>query len=87
MDTGGYGIVDRDDLGDQVEQQIRYAVDQATLILFVVDAREGVTPLDQAVAEWLRRAPSRSILLANKVDSPDTHTELADFLGSVSASR
>ena len=38
VDTGGYGIVDRDDLGDQVEQQIRYAVEQATLILFVVDA-------------------------------------------------
>jgi len=80
VDTGGYGVVDRDDLGDQVEQQIRYAVDQAALILFVVDAQEGVNPLDQAVAQWLRRCSRPIILLANKVDSPDTRTELADFM-------
>src|SRR6185436_2668838 len=54
VDTGGYGIVDRDDLGEQVEQQIRFAVHEASLILFVVDARDGVTPLDQTVADWLR---------------------------------
>ncbi len=80
VDTGGYGVVDRDDLGEQVEQQIRYAVDQATLILFVVDAQEGVNPLDQAVAEWLRLCDRPIILLANKVDSPHTRTELADFV-------
>jgi GTPase len=80
VDTGGFGIVDRDDLGEQVEQQIRYAVDQATLILFVVDAQEGVSPLDQTVAEWLRRCSKPIVLLANKVDSPETHTELADLM-------
>ncbi len=80
VDTGGYGVVDRDDLGDQVEQQIRYAVEQATLILFVVDAQAGVTALDQSVAEWLRRCSKPVVLLANKVDSPDTHTELADLV-------
>lgn len=80
VDTGGYGIVDRDDLGDQVEQQIRYAVDQAVLILFVVDAQEGVNPLDQAVAQWLRRCDKPVILLANKVDAPDARTELADLV-------
>lgn len=80
VDTGGYGVVDRDDLGDQVEQQIRYAVDQATLILFLVDAQEGVNPLDQAVATWLRRCDRPVILLANKVDSPDTRTELGEFV-------
>ncbi|NLE59705.1 MAG: ribosome biogenesis GTPase Der [Planctomycetes bacterium] len=80
VDTGGYGIVDRDDLGDLVEQQIRYAVDQATLILFVVDAQEGVNPLDQSVANWLRRCAKPVILLANKVDSPNARTELADLV-------
>lgn len=80
VDTGGYGVVDRDDLGEQVEQQIRYAVDQATLILFVVDAQEGVNPLDQSVADWLRRCSKPVILLANKVDSPAARTELADLV-------
>jgi GTPase len=79
VDTGGYGIVDRDDLGKHVEQQIGFAVDQASLILFVVDARAGITPLDQAVAAWLRRADRAVFLLANKVDAPNTPTELAEL--------
>jgi GTP-binding protein len=79
VDTGGYGIVDRDDLGEQVEAQIRRAVAQAALILFVVDARAGVLPLDQAVADWLRHSGRRVLLLANKVDAPETLTESGDF--------
>ena len=79
VDTGGFGIVDRDDLSDQIEQQIRYAVDQSALILFMVDAREGALPLDQAVASWLRRCQRPVLLLANKVDSAEVRTELADF--------
>ncbi len=79
VDTGGYGIVDRDDLGEHVERQIRYAVEEAALILFVVDAREGLTALDQAVAEWLRPYNKRVILLANKADAPNTATELGEL--------
>lgn len=79
VDTGGYGIVDRDDLGAQVEQQIRYAVDQAALILFVVDAREGLNPLDTSVAKWLRESGKPVLLLANKADALNTHVDIADF--------
>ncbi|GMV97454.1 MAG: GTPase Der [Phycisphaerae bacterium] len=79
VDTGGYGLVDRDDLGDQVERQIRYAVDAAALILFVVDARDGLTPLDQAVAQWLRTSDKPVLLLANKADAPNTAVDLGDF--------
>src|SRR5262249_19930214 len=79
VDTGGYGIVDRDDLSEQVEQQIRYAVEQSSLILFVVDAQEGLMPLDTAVAEWLRKSGRCVILVANKVDADDARVELADF--------
>jgi GTP-binding protein len=79
VDTGGYGIVDRDDLGDHVERQIRYAVSEAALILFVVDAREGLTALDQAVAEWLRTSNKPTILLANKADAPNTLIDVGDF--------
>lgn len=79
VDTGGYGIVDRDDLDADVEQQIRFAVDQATLILFVVDAKDGLMPLDQAVAQWLRPANKQVVLLANKVDAVDAKTEIGEF--------
>lgn len=79
VDTGGFGIVDRDDLSAQVEQQIRYAIDQADLILFVVDAREGVAPLDQQVADLLRKCRASVILIANKVDAPDMPVETGEL--------
>lgn len=79
VDTGGYGIVDRDDLSEKVEQQICYAVAEAAVILFVVDAREGLLPLDFAAAEWLRGHNKPVILLANKVDSPDMPAELGEL--------
>src|SRR5690242_929562 len=46
-DTGGYGVIDRDNLTDDIERQIALAVDEAQLILFVVDVKTGVVPLDQ----------------------------------------
>lgn len=79
VDTGGYGIVDRDDLNAEVEQQIRFAVNAASLILFTVDAKDGLMPLDQAVAGWLREAKRPVLVLANKVDAPDTAVEMGDF--------
>src|SRR5260221_559782 len=50
VDTGGIGIVDRDDLGPQVEEQIATAISTSDVILSLVDVREGITPLDQEVA-------------------------------------
>ena len=79
VDTGGYGIVDRDDLDVHVEQQIRFAVEQAALILFVVDARDGMLPLDQEVAGWLRVANKPIVLIANKVDAPGARVDLGDL--------
>jgi len=79
VDTGGYGVVDRDDLGTHVEQQIRYAVDQATLILFVVDGRDGLNPLDVKTAEVLRKHTERVRLIANKVDEPHFDALAAEF--------
>src|SRR6476660_4757035 len=49
MDTGGIGVVDCDNLSDHIERQIQAAIDQAHLILFVVDGRSGVMPLDEEV--------------------------------------
>ena len=79
VDTGGYGLGDRDDLGAQIERQIALAVEQAALILFVADGREGVTPLDQSVADWLRRCERPVLLVANKVDADNAPTELGEL--------
>ncbi len=80
VDTGGFGIVDRDDLSSHVRQQIEYAVDRADLILFVVDARDGLTPLDRETAELLRRRTDRVRLVANKVDEPHMGIGLGEFV-------
>lgn len=70
VDTGGYGIEDRDGLTDQVEAQIQYAISAAVVVLFVVDTQDGITALDRKVAELLRRQADNVILVSNKVDAP-----------------
>ncbi len=68
-DTGGYGIIDKDNLTADIERQIQIAVDEAQLILFVVDVKEGYTPLDRTVAEYLRKQNKPVLVVANKTDS------------------
>ena len=71
IDTGGVGIVDRDDLGPHVEEQVMTAMAGADLIIFLVDGRDGITPLDQRVAESLRGADIPVVLCVNKVESDE----------------
>jgi GTP-binding protein len=68
IDTGGYGIVDSDQLSDHIEGQILQAIQLANLVLFVVDVREGITPLDQKIAELLRKHKLDVLGVANKAD-------------------
>jgi len=79
VDTGGMGIQDIDNLTDDVEDQIASGVSQAALILFMVDAREGVSPLDSHVARLLRKQKKPVILLANKVDMMNTTGEVGEL--------
>lgn len=69
IDTGGYGIVDVEDLTGHVEHQIHLAIEASDLVLFVVDIREGIMPLDVEVARKLRKADLNVILVANKADT------------------
>ncbi|MBN2561461.1 MAG: ribosome biogenesis GTPase Der [Phycisphaerae bacterium] len=69
IDTGGYGIEDHDDLTEHVEGQIGYAITGASLVLFVVDVQEEITPLDQDVARLLRAVEAPVKLVANKADT------------------
>ncbi len=79
IDTGGIGIVDRDDLGPHVEEQVRAALLAADLVLFVVDARSGVTPLDREVAARLRQVDIPVLLVVNKVEGEKLEWDVGSF--------
>jgi GTP-binding protein len=81
VDTGGMGIDDVDELTEHVENQIAYAIAEAAAIIFLVDAREGLTPLDRLVAERLRKLGKPVVLAANKVDHPNLATEWPELVG------
>ena len=77
IDTGGIGINDVDDLTTEIEEQIAVAMHLADVIMFVVDARAGLAPLDQEVAERLRAVGKPTVFVANKVDHEkfDSHAD------------
>jgi len=79
VDTGGIGMVDRDDLGDEVERQIDTALSEADLVLFVVDVRAGRLPLDEEVGQRLRYLNCPVILVMNKADVPELDERGFDF--------
>jgi len=79
IDTGGLGIVDRHDLGPHVEAQVRTALGLASLVLFVVDARDGLTPLDERVAGMLRGSPVPVLLVVNKTEGAKAEWEVDSF--------
>jgi GTP-binding protein len=79
FDTGGIGIVDRDDLSEDVERQIDTAMNEADLILFVVDIRDGIMPLDEEVASRLRYLKVPVILVMNKADVPEFDDRGGEF--------
>lgn len=70
VDTGGIGITDSDNLTEHIEQQIEIAIDSADVIVFVVDTRDGLTPLDQEVSRRLRYVDVPILCVANKTDAP-----------------
>ncbi len=79
VDTGGMGIQDVDNLTDDIEGQIQAAIDLASLVVFVVDVREGIVPLDLQVAERLRPIEKPLILVANKADNHGLDPQAAEF--------
>ncbi len=79
VDTGGW-VVNSDDIFEgEINKQVNLAIEQADEILFVVDAMNGVTDLDDRVAEILRRSKKTVILVANKVDSNDWLYNIPEF--------
>jgi GTP-binding protein len=70
VDTGGVDVAESAPLARAIVEQARRAVAEADLVLFVVDARAGITPGDEEIAQFLRRSRKRTLVLANKIDDP-----------------
>ncbi|MGH2456941.1 MAG: ribosome biogenesis GTPase Der [Candidatus Limnocylindria bacterium] len=79
VDTGGLELEPGSDIEARVQDQARVAVEEADVILFVVDAHAGLAPLDHEVADRLRRASKPTILVVNKADNPRREHEGAEF--------
>lgn len=79
IDTGGIITNDDDEFVKNIFSQAKLAVDEADLILFVVDAKEGLNPYDNDIADILRQSKKEVVVVANKVDSPDEITMYSEF--------
>ncbi len=79
VDTGGLELEPGTVIEARVQDQARVAIEEADVILFVVDAHAGLAPLDHEVADRLRRAAKPVILVINKADNPRREMEGAEF--------
>ncbi|HET7130035.1 MAG TPA: ribosome biogenesis GTPase Der [Gaiellaceae bacterium] len=79
IDTGGVDIADPSPITRQIAQQARAAIREADLVLFVVDARAGVTPGDEELAQILRESRKPVLVLANKIDDPSQEALALEF--------
>jgi len=79
IDTGGF-VPDSEDVFErEIRKQVRVAVEEASVILFVVDAATGITDLDESMADMLRRSTKPVFLVINKVDNNDRMLEGSEF--------
>ena len=79
IDTGGVDIVDPTPITRSIVDQARAAIAEADLVLFVTDARAGITPGDEELATILRAAHKPVLLIANKIDDPARDTDALEF--------
>ncbi|NUQ70853.1 MAG: ribosome biogenesis GTPase Der [Chthonomonadales bacterium] len=79
IDTGGIVLDDRDPLTSQVRRQAEIAIEEADVVLFMVDAPEGILDADREIADVLRRAACPILVVANKADNRRIETDAAEF--------
>lgn len=79
VDTGGFEPASHERLLTQMRDQSRLAMEEADVILFLMDGREGLTPADQDVAQMLRRIDTPVLFVINKVDGPGQEASANDF--------
>ncbi|MDP7495668.1 MAG: ribosome biogenesis GTPase Der, partial [Roseibacillus sp.] len=79
VDTGGIGALADADFAEVVSTEAQIAMDTAEIILFLVDAREGLTPVDESIAQQLRKAAEKVCLVINKADHEKLDHIAGDF--------
>jgi GTP-binding protein len=79
IDTGGFVPESADVFEREIKKQVLIAVEEASALLFVVDAATGITALDEAMADVLRRATKPVFLVVNKVDNHDRQLQATEF--------
>ncbi len=79
IDTGGF-IYDKEDIyAAEIRKQVQFAIEEADIIVFMVDIKTGLTDLDDEVAAILRKSKKKIFLVANKADTYDTYAMSAEF--------
>ena len=79
IDTGGYATNSDDIFEEEIRKQVLIAIEEADIIVFVVDVLTGITDYDEGVAELLRRSNKKVIVVVNKVDNHDRLAEASYF--------
>ncbi|MFI5219687.1 MAG: ribosome biogenesis GTPase Der [Bacteroidia bacterium] len=79
IDTGGYVFDKEDDFATEIRSQVQLAIDEASVILFLVDVTTGLTDLDQEVAKLLRKSKKKIFVVVNKVDHYQRDLETGEF--------
>ncbi len=79
IDTGGVVVGSDDVFEGAIHKQVELAMEEADVILFMVDAKEGISPLDTDVADMIRRSPKKVFLVANKVDTGNRSADAMEF--------
>ena len=79
IDTGGYVDNSKDIYENEIKKQVLLAIDEADVILFLVDGREGINPMDEDIARILRTSVKPIYLVVNKIDSPINYNDQMEF--------
>ena len=81
IDTGGYVTNSDDVFEEEINKQVMLAMEEADVVLFLVDVSSGITALDESIADMLRRSKKKVILAVNKVDNTSEEYSVPEFYG------
>mgnify|MGYP005840357651 CR=1 FL=1 len=81
IDTGGFEPVSKDRIFIQMREQCQLAMEEADVIFFIMDGKEGLTPSDKDIADILRRQNKRVFFIVNKIDGPMHEEKIYEFYG------
>jgi GTP-binding protein len=81
IDTGGFEPISKDRIFIQMREQCQLAIDEADVIFFMMDGKDGLTPSDREIADILRRQNKTVFFIVNKIDGPKHDEKVYEFYG------